>query len=140
MKLSEGTYEPGEPIDPTKWHLVDKELKLPEEIEQLWYRIDDATAPTIAIKLAKNGPQMRNAEFLEESVCKHGFRKQKAKKASANTPKQPAKSPQDMRDEFFEQEIKTASQGKIIIYKGASYNKDMEKAFRTARQVDSLPK
>ena len=140
VKLSEGTYEPGEPIDPTKWYLVDKELKLPEEIEQLWYRIDDATAPTIAIKLAKNGPQMRNAEFLEESVCKHGFRKQKAKKASANTPKQPAKSPQDMRDEFFEQEIKTASQGKIIIYKGASYNKDMEKAFRTARQVDSLPK
>lgn len=85
VKLSEGTYEPGEPIDPTKWYLVDKELKLPEEIEQLWYRIDDATAPTIAIKLAKNGPQMRNAEFLEESVCKHGFRKQKAKKASANT-------------------------------------------------------
>jgi len=55
-----------------------------------------------------------------------------ARKATKENPAQPEKSPQDVRNEFFEEEIKPAKQGKIIVYKGKVYNKTIREAFRTA--------
>ncbi len=139
VKLSNGKYDTGEPIDPSEWYMVDKnKFKLPDEIDQIWYRIDDTTAPSIAIKLAKDGDKIGDAEFMEKPICQHGFRKQKAKKGTENRPEESEKSPKDIRNKFFEEEIKSVKQGAIIIYKGASYKKEMRDAFKTAQVVGRL--
>ncbi len=139
VKLSHDEYELGETINPIVWYMVDKDkYTLPDEIEQLWYRIDDSTAPSIAIKLARDGYKIENAEFMEEKICQHGFRKQEAKKATKTRPEQPEKSPQDIRDEFFQEKIRPKKQGAIVFYKGKQYNTEMKKAFRTVQLVDSL--
>ena len=139
VKLSHDEYELGETINPDSWYMVDKDkYTLPDEIEHLWYRIDDSTAPSIAIKLARDGSKIENAEFMEERICQHGFRKQKARKATKTKEEQPEKSSQDMRDQFFQKEIKTKKQGDIISYKGRQYNTEMKEVFRTAKLVDSL--
>lgn len=132
-------YEVGEAIDPKKWYMVDKDkFTLPVQIDQLWYQIDNSTAPSIAIKLAKDGKEIKDAEFMEDPICQHGFRKKPAKKATKNTAEQSEKSPQKIRDEFFEDQIKQKKRGAIICYKGASYKKEMKKAFKTAKLVDQL--
>jgi len=129
---SKGKYQDGETINPADWYAVDKSrFSFPNGIEKVWYRIDDSTAPSIAVKLARNGSQLQ-PECLEDPICQHGFRKVNARKATKENPAQPEKSPQDVRNEFFEEEIKPAKQGKIIVYKGKVYNKTIREAFRTA--------
>ncbi len=129
IKFKDG-YEDGKPINPTQWYKVDKKSsKLPDEIEDLWYRIKDSTAPLIAIKLAQDGENISNAEFMENPMCKHGFRKNDKLK----------KSKKDVRNEFFEKEIKTKKRGAIIPYEGSKYNKEMQKAFKEASLVGKLP-
>lgn len=129
---SKERYQDGETINPSDWYAVDKSrFSFPNGIEQVWYRIDDSTAPSIAVKLAGNGNQLQ-PECLEEPICQHGFRKVNARKATKENPAQPEKSPQDVRNEFFEEEIKPAKRGKIIVYKGKVYNKTIREAFRTA--------
>jgi len=125
-------YQDGEIINSADWYAVDKSHHtFPDGIEQIWYRIDDSTAPSIAVKLAKNGNQLQ-PECLEEPICQHGFRRVNTRKATKEAPEQPEKSPQDVRNEFFEKEIKPARQGEIICYKGKVYNAAIKEAFRTA--------
>ena len=135
---SKDKYQDGETINPADWYEVDKSQNtFPDGIDKIWYRIDDSTAPSIAVKLAKNGSDLQ-PEFMEKSICQHGFRKAAARKATKDTPAEPEKSPQDIRNEFFEKEIKPARKGEIKSYKGASYKKEMERAFKTAKKVDKL--
>ncbi|MDD9806897.1 MAG: type II-B CRISPR-associated RNA-guided endonuclease Cas9/Csx12 [Gammaproteobacteria bacterium] len=125
-------YQDGEIINSADWYAVDKSHHtFPDGIEQIWYRIDDSTAPSIAVKLAKNGNQLQ-PECLEDPICQHGFRRVNTRKATKEAPEQPEKSPQDVRNEFFEKEIKPARQGEIICYKGKVYNAAIKEAFRTA--------
>jgi len=129
---SKENYQDGKIINPADWYAADKSRHaFPDGIEQIWYRIDDSTAPSIAVKLAKNGNQLQ-PEFLEEPVCQHGSRKVDARKETKEAPAQPEKSPQDVRNEFFEKEIKPAKKGKIICYKGKAYNAVIREVFRTA--------
>ena len=143
VKLSTSDkYQDGECINPEDWWLVDKqrwlnsnqfnsedEIKWPDGIDKIWYRIDDDTAPSIALKLGKDGKELKSS-ILEHSLCKHGFRKQKKKKATKNSEAIPEKSADSIRDEFFEREVSSAHIGKTISYKGAAYKKEMNEAFK----------
>ena len=73
---------------------------------------------------------------MEEDICKHGFRKQNAKKATSNSEAIPEKSPKDVRNEFFEEKIAPAKLGDIICYKAQTYNKAIREAFKTAEKDD----
>ena len=124
----------GETIDPADWYAVDKNRNsFPDGIDQIWYRIDDSTAPSIAVKLARDGKELK-PEFMEEDICKHGFRKQNAKKATGSSEAVPEKSPEDVRDEFFEEKVAPAKLGYIVCYKAQTYNKAIREAFKTAKK------
>ena len=83
------------------WYLLDSEKStLPAGIAKIWYRIDDSTAPTVAIQLGKDGNKLQ-PEIMEDFICKHGLRKQAAKKATKDEPAVAAKSVAEVRDEFL---------------------------------------
>ena len=127
-------YQDGETVNPTDWYAVDKDRNsFPDGIDQIWYRIDDSTAPSIAVKLARDGGDLK-PEFMDEDICKHGFRKQKEKKATGNSEAVPAKTPEDVRNEFFEEKIAPAKLGDIVCYKAQTYNKAIREAFKTAKK------
>ena len=114
------------PINPDDWYRIKiQEEDIPDGIEKIWYRIDDSTCPSIAVKLEKDGNCLK-PDFLECHICEGQFRKQKEK------------SSEEVRDEFFNKEIANAKSGKIIIYKGAAYNSKMKTAFKTSC-IDNEP-
>ena len=127
-------YQDGEKINPTDWYAIDKNKNgFPDGIDQIWYRIDDSTAPSVAVRLAKDGRELM-PEFMEEDICKHGFRKKKEKKATGRSEAVPEKSPEDVRNEFFEEKIAPAKRGDIVFYKARTYNEAIRKAFKTAKE------
>ena len=131
-------YQDGKTINSTDWYALDRDRNsFPDGVDKIWYRIDDSTAPSVAVKLARNGRELK-PEFMEEDICKHGFRKQKAKKATSNSEAVPEKSPKDVRNEFFEEKIASAKLGDIICYKAQTYNKAIKEAFKTAEKDDEL--
>ena len=123
-RLNEEEYSDGESIDPSQWFLVDSsQHSLPEAIDRLWYRIDDNTAPSIAVRLAKDGEAI-TPDFMDEALCKHGLRKPNDKTLK------------EVRNEFYENSIKSHAKGTIITYKGSSYGKHIDEAFKTAKAAD----
>jgi len=107
----------------------DSDSRGPDNKPNISVRLSDGS---LGIKLARWAKNQLQPECLEEPICQHGFRKVNARKATKENPAQPEKSPQDVRNEFFEEEIKPAKRGKIIVYKGKVYNKTIREAFRTA--------
>ena len=133
IMLAKFKHSGGTPIAHTQWYRVDEsKIDLPKEIAKLYIRIDDSTAPSFRIVLAIDGQQIATAAFLNKPICKHGFRKVKAKDATKTNPAIKEKKPDDVRDDFFEDTIKNKKQGQSFIYKGSSYNSQMKKAFKTA--------
>ena len=131
---SQDKYQEGETINPDDWYIVNKNKNsLPDGIDQIWYRIDDSTAPTIAVKLAKDGKELEQ-KFMEEEICKHGFRKQNERRATRNSEAVPEKSPREVCNEFFKKEIFPAKRGDIICYKARDYNSTIKKAFKSAQR------
>ena len=137
VKLTDSDYTTGESINPQAWYLLDSEKStLPAGIAKIWYRIDDSTAPTVAIQLGKDGNKLQ-PEIMEDFICKHGLRKQAAKKATKDEPAVAAKSVAEVRDEFFATRIQEAKKGAVITYKGCSYKSTMKIAFKTATLDDT---
>ena len=119
-------YSPdGKEIDSSQWFKVDKQkIDLPDEVEELYYRIDNSTSPSIRIKLAVDGKNLTTIDgknlpaFMNEKLCQHGL------------------GNNDIEEEFFEEKIKPAKKGQLIEYKGVKgYNKEIDKAFKTAEEI-----
>lgn len=108
VKLPFDDYDEGEVIDSNKWWRVVKNkipesIKVPQGIEELWYRVDDTTAPSIGIKLGVNGSD------IDLRLIENGILAKKKKK----------------KDTFFES-IKKKPKGYIVSYKGKTFCKVIE--------------
>jgi CRISPR system subtype II-B RNA-guided endonuclease Cas9/Csx12 len=117
VKLSKDKLAEGKPIDPLKWFQVNKEkTSLPEGVDQLWFRIDDKTRPSIAIKLGVES-NLLSKDILELPLCR-------------------LRDYRNNIDTFWDSDMRNKGTGEIVQYKGDSYNKIQYEAFKTATEVD----
>ena len=133
FKLKMKKYdEGGESIDPRGWYKLDKKVhgaNFPKGVDEIWYRIDDSTAPSIKIKLSEDGSEL-NSEIMKKSICQHGFRSKKEKVEGQD--KKREISADKVCSDFFDDEVKSLKAGETFVYKGASYKVPMKEAFETA--------
>ncbi|MGX9366674.1 type II-B CRISPR-associated RNA-guided endonuclease Cas9/Csx12 [Desulfoplanes sp. PS50] len=137
VKLSKEQYTEGRPVSPYSWWKINvEEFVMPDGIAQIWLRIDDKTAPSVAIKIDRDAVEI-NPDVLTEELCRHGFRPRKAKKGKNGQPDRPALSADEVMREFWKDNYLNLLQGEIIQYKGSKgYTKLRKRALKTAIEVD----
>jgi hypothetical protein len=139
VKLKKHDFSDGVPADPDQWFLITDQTNYPRGIEKVWLRIDNKTAPEVAIKLASDARKLNPQEILKGGLCGGNFEKKKEKKARGNTPGEPAKTADEVMLEFWKDEISHLRAGEIIRYKGSkTYGGVRKAALASVKPVNKL--